>query len=218
MMSWSFKLITKKNMETVTMPKHVAEFLYRVYFDFSEDYITAAMKRAYRDLNRTLVNFPKEDGIKEKLRFNWRTFLKRTIEENILKTQFNNWDDFTSWHQSVCEGILTINSEYKGLTIGQAQKWLNMTLKYLYVLGEDRVPGINLNYQYFHMPIDNIIQDAMPTLKKKPNVKTFETWSKIDNYKDYLDFQQKIKQEFKDKIPMNVEFELFNSGLFSKEY
>ena len=43
----------------------------------------------------------------------------------------------------------------------QAQKWINMSMKYLYALGDERVPGISKNYEYFHIPIDNIILNEL---------------------------------------------------------
>ena len=58
---------------------------------------------------------------------------------------------------------------------------MNMHLKYLFVLGEARVSGITKNYGFFHVPIDNIIQDE---LKKQKGInKLPEPWGKIYDYK-----------------------------------
>lgn len=162
--------------ETVVLPKHIAEFLYKVYFDFSEGNIMAAIKRAYRDMNRTLKGFPQDDDEKKTFRNNWNNVLKREIETVVLKEKFNNWHDYTKWHKKVCQNLRGANLEYQKLTFGQAQKWLNMTLKYLYVLGEERVPGSSLNYEFFHVPIDNIIQEEILKDLKIKDKKRFDTW------------------------------------------
>ena len=203
-------------METVTIPKPIAEFLFKAYFDFSDGNVTAAIKRAYRDLNRTLRGLPKEEVEREKLRVVWRGLLKSEIESTLLKNKFKDWNEFTLWHKSVCEKLVTINSDYSGLTMGHAQKWLNMTLKYLCVLGEERVNGVSVNYNFFHIPIDNIIQDqVLADLKGVSEFVKIKTWSTITSYDEYLNFQNRIKEVYSDRIPMDVEFELFNKG-FSK--
>lgn len=202
-----------KETETVTLPKHIAEFLFRAYFDLKdENNILAAIKRAYRDLNRTLIGLPVENE-RINLRKKWNELLKGEIENVLLNKKFENWDEFTRWHKSVCEKLKTENSNYKNLTHGQAQKWLNMTLKYLYVLGEERVGGISLNYEYFHIPIDNIIQEQILLDLKSIEKKQFQAWSRMESYDEYLIFQKQIIEKYKNRIPMDVEFELFNKGI-----
>ena len=83
-----------------------------------------------------------------------------------------------------------------------------MTLKYLFVLGDNIVNGISTNYTYYHIPIDNIIQNKF--LEKYDIPKLSERWSKIDDYERYLNYQIKVRQTIQNQIPMDVELRLFN--------
>lgn len=91
--------------------------------------------------------------------------------------------------------------------IGQAQKWINMTLKYLFALGETRIAGITKNYEYFHFPLDNII---IQKLENMASGKFKVAWSRIDNYNVYLEYQHQMRKTFAGQIPLDVEFRLYN--------
>jgi hypothetical protein len=45
--------------------------------------------------------------------------------------------------------------------VGQAQKWVNMTMKYIFTVGEQRIPGFDLVYTYCHVPLDNILLEKI---------------------------------------------------------
>ena len=192
-------------MKTILTNDNINEFLIRIYFDISDGYEMAAIKRAYRDFNRTLVSFNFDELIKNDLKSVWINKLLDKITE-ITSINFNSFEEFTLWHQKTCYELIIANKEYK-LSQGQAQKWINMTLKYLFVMGENRIKGINTNYHFFHVPIDNIIMEKF----EKHGIRKFDiAWSKIKDYESYYQYQLKVKDTFKDKIPMDVEFELFN--------
>lgn len=53
-----------------------------------------------------------------------------------------------------------INEE--SFTIGQSQKWLNMTLKYLWLLN---ILLDGLNEEYLHIPVDSYIIEAVGAKK-----------------------------------------------------
>jgi hypothetical protein len=83
-----------------------------------------------------------------------------------------------------------------------------MSLKYLFALGENRINGITNNYNYFHFPVDKIIQDK---LKERYNIGKLKTaWSRIQNYEIYLNYQKICRTHFNGQIPLDVEFKLFN--------
>jgi hypothetical protein len=71
--------------------------------------------------------------------------------------------DFDEWHRGACERLAAIYGErgYKSFFVGHAQKWLNMTFKYIYVMGEQRLPGFGHLYDLCHMPLDNILMDSL---------------------------------------------------------
>ncbi len=126
-----------------------------------------------------------------------------------ILTQDFNQDSFDIWHKESCDKLTTefnkiINYE---LFYGQAQKWINMTLKYAFAIGDEKIDGINKNYKFFHIPIDNIIQEKLISHKiDKIPIK----WSRINDYSIYMEYQNKIRNVFFGQIPMDVEFRLFN--------
>ncbi|ESU19175.1 hypothetical protein FCR2A7T_25980 [Flavobacterium cauense R2A-7] len=192
-------------MKSEITQQEVTDFWIRVYFDTTSGLEIAAIKRAYRDLSRTLINFPKDENKKSSFREKWLIALLPKIEE-VRSKEFIDFVEFTIWHQSACYALRTANDEYH-LTQGQAQKWINMTLKYLFAMGESRVKGITKNYHHFHVPIDSIIMDkfqgfGIPKLEMP--------WSKIKDYDTYYSYQQLVRDTFKGKIPLDVEFKLFN--------
>lgn len=94
-----------------------------------------------------------------------------------------------------------INKE--SFTIGQSQKWLNMTLKYLWLLN---ILPDGLNEEYLHIPVDSYIIKAVGA--KKDNYQyglelersiSKSSWSAWDNYYEYMVFQDGVKKAIKEK-------------------
>lgn len=146
--------------------------------------------------------------------------LIKNICENILshiepkegEISFKN-SDFDDWHKAKCEEIKEkMNGNYetvnnsdekvlkKSFTIGQAQKWVNMTLKYLWLL--DALPD-NIDKNDLHIPIDSyIIEIAYDNKNKFDNAlgleeKPKESWSKLSEYKNYFGIQKEIREAIK---------------------
>lgn len=143
--------------------------------------------------------------------------LIKNICENILspvKTEkgeisFEN-SDFDEWHEVKCEEIINFmnnsidksNTEIlkEKFTVGQAQKWVNMTLKYLWLL--DALPD-NIDENDLHIPIDSyIIEIAYDNKNKFDNAlgleeKPKESWSKLSEYEDYFGIQKEIREAIK---------------------
>ena len=147
--------------------------------------------------------------------------LIKNICENILshietkegEISFKN-SDFDDWHKAKCEEIKEkMNGNYetvnnsdekvlkKSFTIGQAQKWVNMTLKYLWLL--DALPD-NIDENDLHIPIDSYIieiaydnknkfENALGLLEEKPE----ESWSKLTKYENYFKIQKAIRKAIK---------------------
>ncbi|MEI6949807.1 hypothetical protein V9K67_21650 [Paraflavisolibacter sp. H34] len=183
----------------------IEQFYIRLYFDISKGYFHAAMQRAYRDFNRTIENIPPD----QEKRSQWRHELYgvlRSQVDGLLGATLAGQQEFDRWHEQTC-GLLRENSGGI-LTVGQAQKWINMTLKYLYAFGEMRISGISKNYHFFHIPVDNIIQNV---LQREFGVKRLPyAWSRIKDYSTYYEYQTRVRAAFKGKIVMDEEFKLFN--------
>jgi len=192
-------------MRTLTQTD-IENFWIRCYLNPTTNLTEASIDRAYRDFNRTLHGIG-EEQTKDKQN-ELKSFIIKFVSELLTKT-FNNQDDFDRWHELKCVELVKAYRDISNhkLFIGQAQKWINMTLKYLFALGENRIKGISKNYIYFHFPLDNIIQDKLVKLGI-PKFKV--SWSRIDNYVEYLNYQCLVRAKFAGQIPMDVEFRLFN--------
>jgi hypothetical protein len=188
----------------------IQNFWIKLYFgtNTSNELLNAVIDRAYRDFNRTLHGLG-ENQTKNKYN-NLRNVIKGIVQE-IDKINFQTQDNFDQWHKSKCDEIISsfANIPYQ-LSYGQAQKWLNMTLKYLTALSFDTKDSIKSNYHFFHIPIDNIIQEQ---LEKYGIIKIKNRWSRINDYKSYLDYQKEIREKFCHNTPLEVEFVLFNKAL-----
>lgn len=101
----------------------------------------------------------------------------KTLFTEILKYQeHKSKPDFNDWHQRICERIQECyaNDFSKEFTYGNAQKVVNMTLKYLYLLSgvtencgaeeselKKILVSIRNDSEYLHIPIDSYIIDEI---------------------------------------------------------
>lgn len=131
------------------------------------------------------------------------------IEPKEGEISFKN-SDFDDWHKAKCEEIINFmnnsidksntNILKEDFTIGQAQKWVNMTLKYLWLL--NALPT-GVKPEYLHVPIDSyIIKIAYSKkvtfkyalgLEDKPK----KSWSKLPKYEKYFEIQKAIREAIK---------------------
>ncbi len=207
------------------------EFLFYSYFGESwaalkndkEKAKKVCFRRAYRDFCRTLsFTNEKEENFCESL------YTKKPLSnklDDILKSC--SQDDFDKKHENICSNeIIGHANSVKGLKFyyGQAQKWLNMTLKYMYMTGLWENEFSNME-EYLHIPLDNYILRGVfneTTRKKITETETelfsdeakncnyvysdgsFKPNDKTDSQKrvtwsrinsyDYLKIQKKIKE------------------------
>lgn len=162
----------------------ILHFLKSAYFGSIDDQYAAASKRAYRDFCRTIrsqlfKNATSES--KEELRRKITDYMKSEIER-LAKMKDIDSAAFDEWHSVVCRGIIerfTIDT----LCYGQAQKWINMTFKYLCVLDDDIKNAVF--FKFLHIPMDNIILDVAVDahLIDRP-VKRWSRWNEAE-YKQY---------------------------------
>lgn len=171
------------------------EFLWYSYFnrryDELSDNVAEAMKvcadRAYLDLCRTL-RFSTKDESNTAFRDDVVNIIVQNINDLI-----SDRDEFDTRHNELCEKIIeTANSQNvlsADFTYGQAQKWLNMTLKYMLLMNfwSDKLKTVS---DILHIPVDSyIIEAAEKYLKIKMSSKAWSKWDKDE----YIDFQEKIR-------------------------
>lgn len=138
---------------------------------------------------------------------------KNDVEEKLTELCKNIPTEegaFKEWHFAACKYIIDKsnvacdlitggNKEHVALfkaapTIGQAQKWVNMTLKYMLVMGIERMEALK---PVLHVPVDSyIIEKAQDELDVQS---PFPNWSKINDYGKYLNYQDDIKKNAAEK-------------------
>lgn len=166
------------------------EFLVFTYFgiDFNDDFDTilksaikvayndAAMQGAYNALEKENVESIKYNNVAQKL--------ESAIKDDLLK---DNSKGYEKWHKYICEELVkcyekvTSNNKNPAFSYGNAQKWVNMTMKYLYILSEifhkfnfnkdcnfeDYYDRIGKLYEELQVPVDSFIIESIWDEKKQ---------------------------------------------------
>lgn len=180
----------------------IRNFLLRSVFSTcnKDKFHLSGINRAYRDFNRTLRigNTNRKDW--DEKRKSTGIFLRNKLMK-LISNEYHDQQAFDKDHRILCEDL---QLEWDKLTIGQCQKWINMSLKYWVVFGVD---GIEKNLRLFHVPIDSYVQKGELCMEMK-NKHT--SWSKIENYDTYFEYQKYIRQKYADAIPLELEFTFFN--------
>lgn len=194
-----------ERIEYVSVDKDVLDFFKVIYFGAIMDPMAAASDRAYRDLNRTIrfKNMPQER--RDFLRQSVTALFKKEIP-TLVEIGVDNQNSYDSWHHRICGQIRTYYRD-AGIEFyyGQAQKWLNMTMKYLYVSGEYTFDGL---FQYLHVPIDNYV---FSIAKKELGIPQPTTaWSRWDDYnRQYMAYQSALRSRIRGYYPLRWEFKFW---------
>lgn len=159
------------------------------------DAVETSIKSSYRDVCRTITGFSRNNRHNKILK-NAQNLLQEEIKALNKKTM-RNQAEFDQWHRTCCEKLIQV-FEDQIFYYGQAQKWINMSLKNLSILDHKLVEN---NYEFFHVPIDNYIMDIT-------NMKTTTSWSRIASYDEYLNYQQRFREKY-EGIALDNEFTLW---------
>lgn len=181
--------------------------------DISKGY-KKAINNAYRDLQRTISYKELERTSDEVATFknDCREIIGSALDE-LLKINALDKSLFDKWHEKLC---IELKEQNIKLTIGQIQKWVNMTLKNLCVLEEfgfDRLDGFQDKSKFFHVPIDTYVIENVKNdenlnidIKKEIRANSFsktDAWSKWTKYDSY----KKIQDEFRKQLSYTTPFE-----------
>lgn len=176
----------------------ILSFLRAIYFGSYTNLYKAASSRAYLDMNRTI----RFKGLDEECRSNLRKYIDEKLEKAIKELSVFSQEEYDVWHKNLC---LDIQRSYEragvDFTIGQSQKWVNMTIQYLYMLGANTFDGV---FQYFHVPIDNYVFDIAQKVLgiKRPKI-AWSRWKSYDN--QYMEYQKQLRSKI-DMDPLRWEF------------
>ena len=222
----------ERNEMSIKLNEAAKKFLLYSYFgitakDLNDKFkiITICAQRAYLDLSRTLTFKPEFKDVK----VNGKVVKNKSEERKAFKDEICKiikdgvWDliksspgDYDIDHDSLCKQLKEASKKYckvnkntknDGITYGQAQKWLNMTIKYMWLLGIWESDFKNL-IEVIHVPVDSYIIEAVweyksvdLPLKEKSNRKYHYTnpseyvkaWSQWNEY-DYTNFQKSLRE------------------------
>jgi hypothetical protein len=192
-------------MQSILKQSDYMEFLLRLKFG-SDDPLSACSRQAYEDFKRTLRGIAKLPKAKEARQQANETLslMIKSIRDRKAATQ----KDFDKWHREACDRLAALYRKrgYKSFTVGHAQKWLNMTFKYIYTMGEQRLPGFAHLYGFCHVPLDNILIGHLKDCGFEPLPCA---WSKLEKYDVYMDRQLWVRRKFRAEPPLDVEFRLW---------
>lgn len=170
-------------------------------------------------------------GWKEKFREDISTYITRQIGKLKIQSQ----EDFDAWHAETCDEIVLKAKGYSSpdkqlfaaknkkregsegnvFFYGQAQKWLNMTLKYMLIMGlwEEELTE---KKKYFHVPVDSFIMGAagisVPCKDKngwtwgeysESKSKVWSQWEK----EEYTEFQKALRDKLSKDNTYPMEWE-----------
>lgn len=148
-----------ENKTTLQVNKYADRFLMAEVKNFE-----GAAHKAYADMARRTLRIKENSKERKVLKEQATEILQQAVED--LK---NDSSDFPKWHEKSCNALIAC---YGGqLSYGQAQKWLNMLLKYLYVYdvnGYETLFSSREGIAALDMPVDSKVIEA---LHRKYNVK-----------------------------------------------
>lgn len=181
--------------------RDVLDFLQFAYFGNRSNPLVAAGNRAYLDMNRTIRFHGLSSFVRQELKEQIIATFDRELPV-LTSSVVHSRTAFDNWHQQVCRQIRDIYIQ-QGIkfTYGQAQKWLNMTIKYLYML---EVCNFDQIFPYLHVPIDRYIFDVVQL--ELGIERPVEAWSRWDDYDQYLSYQKAIREKMTDFTPLRWEF------------
>jgi hypothetical protein len=215
--------------------KIAIEFLLWSYFklttkDSKEEIVEKCISRAYSDA----TNQGAYNAIRDKETDSGASYHEE-LKEHILSSAI---EDFEEWHKEICREMTECYKNVKmkssqdgsAFTYGNAQKWLNMTIKYLFIVNlamemlgaaEDFRDFYRRKFKdfegYFHVPIYRYIIESL--WKKEDTVEDTSKWLCLkektrkdgtlgaysaDKHKVWSQFNevdyQKVKKHIDDKI------------------
>lgn len=207
-----------------------------------------ALERAYGDMSRHTLHFneafskleDKKEKEKEITRIKVEIAELLKNEEDSL-FECNDQDEYNNWHKNRLYEIVGIfikegyiektypedttdkNLRHDTFSIGQAQKILNMVIKYVYMFYqyfnavdnsyEKELQNFSHTTDLLHTPVDSYVIDA--ACKKKNNKyclgckKPDYAWSQL-SYEEYNIFQKDIRDKLKAKGDVPFLWELNN--------
>ena len=170
------------------------------------DIFDNSIRKAYFDFCRTIDYKGISDADKEECICKAKTQIRTEFKEMLV--QNFNIQKYDDWHEKLCADLERIFTGYHiHFCVGKSQKWINMSVKYLFSLDYDDKLKIGDRLSIFHVPIDSIVIDLAENKLgvRRPN----SAWSKIEDYNTYLRYQNNVRKILQAKCLVPLEWELY---------
>lgn len=204
----------------------------RLKFSGFENTLAWATSRAYADLRRRLSGYGKVT--KRDVQIHAQEELKSSIE-NYFKNPKTDEKQFDEWHKKLVDRLIKIymeaDDEYYSqsdgriifdksqFTVGIAQKWINMSFKYIYSFVDIWKNDGDLHMQLddfnaCHVPLDSYVIRNAADLKDGTRYifsgwdEEKTRWSQLSGYESYLGMQEDLRKFARDNgfsRPLDVE-------------
>ena len=188
----------------------IRSFLLNAYFRDTSDPVYAAANSSYLDLNRT-IDFKNTENITKEKKSELRQASVNIIKTRIIdlpKMGFLDRQMFDEWHAALCDDICKKYGEADvQFHYGQAQKWVNMTMKYLSVIDSSKTEGY---FAFLHVPIDSIVFDLAH--EEFGLMRPANRWSRLSK-DEYISYQEALRLRIKEETglsPLLWEFRNWN--------
>jgi len=194
------------------------DFVAVCYFGRDGDWLDRCIRRAYLDMSRTLHGMADFAVIRP----DWKTRMTTLLRQRLtVLAETAEWtaEVFDEWHkesvtslQALSDGLgyrspsVADRSPGPRFTVGQAQKWINMSIKYAIALGERRLPEFSRVYPVAHAPLDRIVLSALAKEGMSP---LDIPWSRLDDYDQYIACQDWVRRRYPGEAPLRVEYLLW---------
>jgi hypothetical protein len=160
-----------------------------MYFG-ADDEQAGFTSRAYRDMSRTLHGLSERGNkhiLKAKAAKALRTALNHLVSLRLPRQPARMEIRFDAWHREACANLIGAFHPFP-CHYGQAQKWLNMTVKYRWFFS----PNDELWkwHSVAHVPVDDFVLRAAKRLGIPPRVK--KAWSRWQQ-EEYETFQNNVR-------------------------
>jgi hypothetical protein len=208
------------------MPGIAADIRYLDCVHFGAgDPLEGCIWAAYREFQRTIHGLA-DHSARDEIRDHAFTLLQTRLATVGTGEEARSCAAFDRWHRSLTTDLIRsfTRSGFVGFTVGQAQKWINLSLKFAIV--RRRVGLISDGdfvavHRFAHAPVDHIFLSALKEECNKsgldaPLFRAGRRWSRIASYDEYLRFQQWLRDTFP-RPPLVIESKLWFRGISARD-
>jgi len=174
------------------------------------DGLNRCIQSAYLTMNRTLVGIAKSPNAHD-----WRRSMTDCLREKLAALTCRptwNQDEFDTWHRDTASRLVqTAENPDFDFTVGQAQKWINVSIKNAVALGDRLMPSLSCVYDVAHVALDRIVLGELRRKDWMPWELLQDPWSQLTDYEEYMTCQRLIRENLPG-IPLEEEFHIWEEG------